>query len=58
MAMFAKRQSKKGQNLVVSGKRRDGVWTMESKLRPKARRSKTGDALVLDRENRRVRTLH
>ena len=57
MAIFGK-QTSDNRKLVVTGKRQKGIWTMESMLEPKARRSRRDPNVVLDRENRRIRTLH
>jgi hypothetical protein len=57
MAIFGK-QTKGERKLVATGKRQKGVWTMESKIAPKAKRATRSASAVLDQENRRVRTLH
>jgi hypothetical protein len=61
MAIFAKQttgQTKGGRKLVATGKRQKGVWTMESKVEPKAKRSARGGSAIVRQENSRVRTLH
>ena len=61
MALFGNRKRQEsveeGKKVVATGKRVRGVWTMESSLRPRARRN-AADPSVLVAENRRVRTLH
>lgn len=59
MAFFSKKNngSKSSKKVVVTGKRIKGTWVMESTLKPKSRRSKRSD-VILETENRRVRTLH
>ena len=55
-----KRNDGKGK-VVVTGKRVKGVWQMESALPLSAGRKKTrkgGSRVILETENRRVRTLH
>ncbi|HYC55133.1 MAG TPA: hypothetical protein VEL28_09375 [Candidatus Binatia bacterium] len=47
----------KNSRLVLTGKRVEGTWVMESKLPVKVRRSDLNDAVVVA-DNRRVRTLH
>jgi len=49
--------NKRGGKVVVTGKRIKGTWVMESNLAPKTRRAKGSD-VILESENRRVRTLH
>lgn len=58
MGLFAKREDKQAKKqVVVTGKRVKGVWTMESSIRPRQRRAKH-DGVILDSDNRRIRTLH
>jgi len=61
MALFSKKKSgsKRGgtKKLVVTGKRVNGTWSMESVLPFKTKRSRQS-AAILETENRRVRTLH
>ena len=49
--------SKSQTRLVLTGKRVEGTWVMESKLPVRVRRSDLNDAVVVA-DNRRVRTLH
>ncbi|HYB98234.1 MAG TPA: hypothetical protein VEC57_03785 [Candidatus Limnocylindrales bacterium] len=49
--------SKNSTRLVLTGKRVEGTWVMESKLPVRVRRSDLNDAVVVA-DNRRVRTLH
>ena len=60
MALFSKKgngSKRGGGKVVVTGKRIKGTWVMESNLAPKTRRGKRSD-VILETENRRVRTLH
>jgi hypothetical protein len=60
MALFSKKDNgskRGGGKVVVTGKRIKGTWMMESNLAPKTRRGRRSD-VILDTENRRVRTLH
>ena len=60
MALFSKKDNgskRGGGKVVVTGKRIKGTWVMESNLAPKTRRGKRSD-VILETENRRVRTLH
>ncbi|TFH24458.1 MAG: hypothetical protein E4H03_03605 [Myxococcales bacterium] len=60
MALFSKKDNgskRGGGKVVVTGKRIKGTWVMESTLAPKPRRGKRSD-VILETENRRVRTLH
>lgn len=58
MKLFDGDQKKAGRKVVVTGKRVRGTWMIESRLPAKAKRSKRDPGLMLDSENRRVRTLH
>ena len=51
-------EKKAGKQVVVTGKRVRGTWMIESRLPAKAKRSRRDPGLMLDSENRRVRTLH
>jgi hypothetical protein len=55
MKLFNKEKAGK---LVVTGKRVQGTWMIESMLPAKAKRSARDPGLLVDGENRRVRTLH
>jgi hypothetical protein len=55
MKLFNKEKAGK---LVVTGKRVRGTWMIESMLPAKAKRSARDPGLLVDGENRRVRTLH
>lgn len=60
MALFSKKNvgsKRRGSKVVVTGKRIKGTWVMESNIAPKTRRGKRSD-VILETENRRVRTLH
>jgi hypothetical protein len=60
MALFSKKDNgskRSGGKVVVTGKRIKGTWVMESSIAPKTRRGKPSD-VILETENRRVRTLH
>ncbi len=58
MGIFAKRENKDSKKqVVVTGKRVKGVWTMESSIRPRQRGAKH-DGMIVASDNRRVRTLH
>jgi len=60
MALFAKKSTEtksSATRLVATGKRVKGTWTMESRLPIKAKRTRQA-AQIMERENRRVRTLH
>ncbi|TFH25237.1 MAG: hypothetical protein E4H03_01360 [Myxococcales bacterium] len=60
MALFSKKDNgskRGGGKVVVTGKRIKGTWVMESNLALKTRRGKRSD-VILETENRRVRTLH
>ena len=60
MALFSKKDGgskRHGGKVVVTGERIKGTWVMESNLKPKTRRGKHND-VILETENRRVRTLH
>jgi len=59
MALFAKKaETKSGETrLVATGKRVKGTWMMESRLPIKAKRGRQSGQ-IMERENRRVRTLH
>jgi len=52
------REKRSAGKLVVTGKRVRGTWMIESKLPAKAKRSARDPGLLIDSENRRVRTLH
>ena len=60
MSLFSKRnRSSKGSNsrLVVTGKRVNGTWIMESSLPATSKRNKKTGA-IMRTDNNRVRTLH
>jgi len=58
MGIFAKREEKQSKKqVVVTGKRVKGVWTMETAIRPRQRRNKH-DGMIVSSDNRRIRTLH
>ena len=52
------REKQSAGKLVVTGKRVRGTWMIESTLPAKAKRSARDPGLLVDGENRRVRTLH
>lgn len=52
------REKQSAAKLVVTGKRVRGTWMIESTLPAKAKRSARDPGLLIDAENRRVRTLH
>ena len=59
MKLFKGDEKKAGaKKVVVTGKRVRGTWMIESRLPAKAKRSRRDPGLMLDSENRRVRTLH
>ncbi|MFP6625961.1 MAG: hypothetical protein VCA74_02730 [Deltaproteobacteria bacterium] len=61
MSLFGKTSTKsvRGRSrVVVTGKRINGSWTMESRLPLASRISRATSADALGNENRRVRTLH
>ena len=57
MKLFNREKQSAGK-LVVTGKRVRGTWMIESTLPAKAKRSALDPVLLIDTENRRVRTLH
>jgi hypothetical protein len=57
MKLFG-REKQSATKLVVTGKRVRGTWMIESTLPAKAKRSARDPGLLIDGENRRVRTLH
>lgn len=60
MALFSRRSSdskRRGAKVVVTGKRINGTWVMESNLPPRTKRGKPSD-VILETENRRARTIH
>jgi len=57
MKLFSREKQSAGK-LVVTGKRVRGTWMIESTLPAKAKRSPRDPGLLVDGENRRVRTLH
>ena len=60
MGLFSKKDKgskRSGGKVVVTGKRIKGTWMMESSIAPNTRRGKRND-VILDTENRRLRTLH
>lgn len=57
MKLFSREKQSAGK-LVVTGKRVRGTWMIESMLPAKAKRSSRDPGLLVDGENRRVRTLH
>ena len=60
MALFSKKDSgskRGGGKVVVTGKRVNGTWMMETNIAPKTRRGKHSN-VILETENHRVRTLH
>ncbi len=60
MALFSRRgadSKRRGAKVVVTGKRINGTWMMESNLPPKTKRGKRSDVILVT-ENRRVRTVH
>jgi enoyl-CoA hydratase/carnithine racemase len=59
MRLFSARtkESKRAARVVATGKRVKGTWIMESRLSPKARKSRGSQSTMVG-ENRRVRTLH
>jgi len=57
MKLFG-RERQSGSKLVVTGKRVRGTWMIESTLPAKAKRSARDPGVLIDSENRRVRTLH
>ena len=61
MSLFGKTKSKslRGHSrVVVTGKRVNGSWTMESRLPMASRLSRATSTDARGSENRRVRTLH
>jgi hypothetical protein len=58
MKLFGKESKRPEAKLVVTGKRVRGTWMIESSLPARARRSQRDPGLMVDAENRRVRTLH
>jgi len=60
MARFSRKDNgsnKPGGKVVVTGKRINGTWVMESSLPPNRKRVKNGDA-ILQSENNPIRTIH
>jgi hypothetical protein len=58
MKLFSKGSKRSERKLVVTGKRVRGTWMIESTLPARAKRSQRDPGLLVDSENRRVRTLH
>lgn len=58
MKLFSRESKRSERKLVVTGKRVRGTWMIESTLPAKAKRSTRDPGLLVDSENRRVRTLH